>query len=256
MSKPFSLPLPPAPEAERKAFTARGSRLNRCPGCLMAVERCICDLRPENVSCRAQIWLLMHPEEIYKPTNTGRLLTDCLPDTQVFYWYRTEPNAQLLALLKDDQYQPFIIFPDDMEDYAHRVVQFDQVMALQAEYHDSCDKAGKTDQDNKSSNRSKIPVFIILDGTWRQARRMFRKSPYLADLPVLPLKTDRLTRYALRKPASEQHLCTVEVGIELLKQAGEIQAAEAVEGYFEAFNRRYAEARGLRDEVLERINRV
>lgn len=256
MSKPFSLPLPPAPEAERKAFTARGSRLNRCPGCLMALERCICNLRPENVSCRAQIWLLMHPEEIYKPTNTGRLLADCLPDTQVFYWYRTEPNVQLLALLKDDQYQPFIIFPDDMEDYAHRVVQFDQVMALQAEYYDSCDKAGKADQDNQRINRNKIPVFIILDGTWRQARRMFRKSPYLADLPVLPLKTDRLTRYALRKPASEQHLCTVEVGIELLKQAGEAQAAAAVEGYFDAFNRRYAEARGLREEVIERINRV
>jgi len=241
MSKPFSLPLPPAPEMPRKPFAARGSRVNRCSGCLMAQDFCICDLRPENVPCRAQIWLLMHPEEIYKPTNTGRLLADCLPDTQVFYWYRTEPNAQLLTLLQNDQYQPFIIFPDDMEDYAHRVVQFDQVM---------------THQNNKSDNSNKIPVFIILDGTWRQARRMFRKSPYLADLPVLPLKTDRLTRYALRKPASEQHLCTVEVGIELLKQAGEIQAAEAVEGYFDVFNRRYAESRGLREEVLERINRV
>lgn len=253
MSKSFSLPMPPAPDAERKTFAARGSRLNRCPGCLLAVDHCICDLRPENVPCRAQFWLLMHPEEIYKPTNTGRLLADCLPETRVFYWYRTEPNEQLLTLLEDDRYQPFIIFPDDMEDYAHRVVQFDQVTALQVGKEDD---SGQNNSDNKSGNCSKIPVFIILDGTWRQARRMFRKSPYLAELPVLPLKTDRLTRYALRKPASEQHLCTVEVGIELLKQAGEAQAAAAVEGYFDAFNRRYAEARGLREEVIERINRV
>lgn len=198
----------------------------------MALSACICDLRPDNVPCRARVWLLMHPEEIYKPTNTGRLLADCLPDTRVFYWYRTAPDAELLALLEDDQYQPFIIFPDDMEDYAHRVVSFEPVMA-------KCP--------------DKIPVFIILDGTWRQARRMFRKSPYLASLPVLPLKTDRLTRYALRKPASDQHLCTVEVGIELLKQAGEGIAAEAVEAYFSAFNRQYAESRGMRKEVLRRI---
>lgn len=98
-------------------------------------------------------------------------------------------------------------------------------------------------------------MFIILDGTWRQARRIFRKSPYLDNLPVLPLKTDRLTRYALRKPASDQHLCTVEVGIELLKQAGESEAADAVENYFAAFNRRYAESRGLREEVEARLNR-
>lgn len=234
MSKPFSLPMPAAPEAERKTFSARGSRVNRCSGCLMAVSSCICDLRPENVPCRARFWLLMHPEEIYKPTNTGRLLADCLPDTRVFYWYRTQPDPALLELLESDDYQPFIIFPDDMDDYAHRVVEYAPVME-------------RADQ--------KTPVFIILDGTWRQARRMFRKSVYLANLPVLPLKTDRLTRYALRKPASDQHLCTVEVGIELLKHAGEVQAAEAVELYFSEFNRRYAESRGLRPEVEQRLNR-
>ncbi|WP_086481816.1 tRNA-uridine aminocarboxypropyltransferase [Oceanospirillum sanctuarii] len=234
MSKPFSLPMPPAPDMPRKPFAARGSRVNRCTGCLMAKDFCICDLRPENVSCRAQVWLIMHPEEIYKPTNTGRLLADCLPETQVFYWYRTSPDPKLLALLADEQYQPFIIFPDDMEDYAHRVVSFEP---------------------EREKSPEKVPVFIILDGTWRQARRIFRKSPYLDNLPVLPLKTDRLTRYALRKPASDQHLCTVEVGIELLRQAGESEAVDAVENYFAAFNRRYAESRGLREEVEARLNR-
>ena len=234
MSKPFSLPMPPAPDTPRKPFAARGSRVTRCTGCLMAKNYCICDLRPENVRCRAQVWLIMHPEEIYKPTNTGRLLADCLPQTQVFYWYRTSPDLKLLALLADEQYQPFIIFPDDMEDYAHRVVSFEP---------------------EREKSPEKIPVFIILDGTWRQARRIFRKSPYLDNLPVLPLKTDRLTRYALRKPASDQHLCTVEVGIELLKQAGESEAADTVENYFAAFNRRYAESRGLREEVEARLNR-
>ena len=195
----------------------------------MPQRACICDYQV-SVRAKARFWLLTHAKEFYKPTNTGRLIVDTIQHSEVFSWKRTEPDLQFVSQLNDPSFDPYIVFPEG-ESYQHRMVEFEE-------------KPGRE------------PVFIILDGTWRQARRMFRKSPYLADLPVLPLKTDRLTRYALRKPASEQHLCTVEVGIELLKQAGETQAAEAVEGYFEAFNRRYAEARGLRDEVLERINRV
>lgn len=64
-----------------------------------------------------------------------------------------------------------MIFPDDQPDYADRVVDIDAVHA--------------------AKQQARIPVFIILDGTWRQARRMFRKSPYLDALPVLPLRTER-----------------------------------------------------------------
>lgn len=31
----------------------------------------------------------------------------------------------------------------------------------------------------------KPPLFIMLDGTWPEARKMFRKSPYLDNLPVI-----------------------------------------------------------------------
>ena len=29
-----------------------------------------------------------------KPTNTGRLIRDVLPDTEVFTWYRTTPDER------------------------------------------------------------------------------------------------------------------------------------------------------------------
>ena len=172
---------------------------------------------------------LTHPLEHHKPTNTGRLIRDVLPDTEVFTWYRTVPDTRLLALLDDARYAPFVIFPDDHEDYAHRVVGMDAVAERQGE--------------------GRVPVFIILDGTWRQARRIFRKSPYLAELPVLPLATERLTRYRLRKPASAAHLCTAEVAVELLRQAGDTQAAGLLDDYFDAFNDSYAASR--RHEKLE-----
>ncbi|HET8790478.1 MAG TPA: tRNA-uridine aminocarboxypropyltransferase, partial [Modicisalibacter sp.] len=129
----------------------------------------------------------------------------------------------LLALLEDAHYAPIIVFPDDQPDYAERVVGVDAV--------------------HTAKGNGLIPVFIILDGTWRQARCMFRKSSYLEHLPVLPLRSERLTRYHLRKPASAAHLCTAEVAAELLRHSGDEIAATVLDDYFDAFNDSYAASR-------------
>lgn len=210
------------PRPPRREFKARGSFVTRCEHCQLPVINCLC---PYQVTAQshAQVWLLTHPLEHFKPTNTGRLIRDVLPATQLFTWYRTAPDAQLAALLEDHRYAPFVIFPDDQPDYAERVVDMSAVHA--------------------ATESARIPVFIILDGTWRQARRMFRKSAYLDALPVLPLKTERETRYRLRKPASAAHLCTAEVAIELLRQGGDTSAANRLDDYFEVFNDSYAASR-------------
>ncbi|WP_084589416.1 tRNA-uridine aminocarboxypropyltransferase [Cobetia amphilecti] len=215
----------------RREFKARGSQVIRCEACRLPRLNCLC---PYQVTAESRIkfWLITHPLEHYKPTNTGRLISDVLAGTEVFSWYRVEPDPRLLALLEDERYQPFIIFPDDQPDYADRVVDVNAIAGVGA------DVATHT-----ASGEARIPVFILLDGTWRQARRIFRKSPYLDGLPVLPLHTQRLTRYHLRKPASEAHLCTAEVAAELLRQAGEENAASVLDDYFDAFNDCYRASR-------------
>lgn len=206
----------------RREFKARGSFVERCDGCRLPVLNCLCPYRVTATS-DAQVWLLTHPYEHNKPTNTGRLIADVLPQTQTFTWYRTAPEARLLELLADRRYVPYVVFPDDQPDYQHRVVDERAVVVAK--------------QDGF------IPVFILIDGTWRQARRIFRKSPYLENLPVLPLHTDRLTRYRLRKPASASHLCTAEVAAELLRNTGDVTAANVLDDYFDAFNESYAASR-------------
>lgn len=210
------------PRPPRREFKARGSFVVRCPGCQLPELNCLCPYAVRAES-EARVWLLTHPMEHHKPTNTGRLIRDVLPETEVFTWYRTAPDERLLALLDDPRYAPFVIFPDDQPDYAERVVGVDAVAEAKA--------AGRT------------PVYVLLDGTWRQARRIFRKSPYLDRLPVLPLHSERLTRYRLRKPASAAHLCTAEVAAELLRQGGDGSAAQALDDYFDAFNESYAASR-------------
>ncbi|WP_442488790.1 tRNA-uridine aminocarboxypropyltransferase [Halomonas litopenaei] len=209
------------PRPPRREFKARGSFVTRCAGCNLPELNCLCPYQAKADS-RVQVWLITHPLEHHKPTNTGRLIADVLAPTRVFTWYRTTPDEQLLALLADERYAPFVVFPDDQPDYADRVVEVEAVRRVP---------------------RERIPVLILLDGTWRQARRIFRKSPYLERLPVLPLRTDRLTRYRLRKPASEAHLCTAEVAAELLRQSGEEDAASVLDDYFDVFNHSYAASR-------------
>lgn len=206
------------PRPPRREFKARGSFVIRCEGCQLPELNCLCPYKVEAES-GVQVWLITHPLEHNKPTNTGRLIADVLAPTRVFTWYRTAPDETLLSLLADERYAPFVVFPDDQPDYAHRVVDIEAV---------------------KHERQQRIPVLILLDGTWRQARRIFRKSPYLDGLPVLPLHTQRLTRYRLRKPASDAHLCTAEVAAELLRQAGESEAANSLDDYFDAFNHSYA----------------
>lgn len=123
---------------ERRLFRARGSFAKRCDACLLPSLNCLCPYKV-NAQAHAEVWLIMHPNEAYKPTNTGRLIRDVLPSTRIFQWSRTEPDETLLTLLASKCYHPFLIFPDDQPDYADRVVRSADVLL------------GKT------------PVFIILD---------------------------------------------------------------------------------------------
>src|ERR1700758_5647334 len=135
-----------------KPFLARGgSTRERCRGCRLPVTHCACAWRA-SVPTRAGVCLLMADIEALKPTNTGWLVADVVPDTFAFGWARTEVDPALLALLDDPQWQPFVVFPGE---YAApgRVV------------HEATVDTGRR------------PLFILLDATWGEARKMFRKSP-------------------------------------------------------------------------------
>jgi hypothetical protein len=85
---------------------------------------------------------------------------------------------------------------------------------------------------------TKIPLFVMLDGTWREAKKMF-KSAYLETLPVLGIQPAQASRYALREAAHLHQLCTAEVAIEVLEMAGEITAKKQLADYFSQFRRAY-----------------
>jgi DTW domain-containing protein YfiP len=124
----------------------------------------------------------------------------------------------LLTLLADPQWQPYVVFPGEFVE-SSRVVT-----ALP-------DAPPGTAPDTVPRKR---PLFILLDATWPEARKMFRKSPYLDRFPVLSLQSEQLSNYRLRRSTREDHFCTSEVGALCLELA-----AQTLEAYLDVFTTRY-----------------
>ena len=204
-----------------KPFRARGGiKGARCAGCRLVPTHCMCHLRP-SLPTQVGMCLLMADIEALKPSNTGWLVADVVADSFAFGWTRTQADPALLTLLADPQWQPYVVFPGE---YAapERVVH----------------AVGR-----ESASSDKRPLFILLDGTWAEARKMFRKSPYSDLFPVLSLSPSQLSRYQLRRSRRDDHFCTSEVAALCLELAGEALVAETLDAYLDVYTHHYLRAK-------------
>lgn len=175
----------------------------------------MCHLRPETTS-KAGFLLLYYDDEILKPTNTGKLIADLFPDTYGFIWSRTEAEPKLLRLLQNPVWQSYVVFPseyvfDDRPVFENRI----------------------------TVPEGKRPLFILLDGSWREAKKMFRKSAYLSNLPVLSISVGQLSDYQVRKATRDHQLATAEVASFALKAFGELHNQRLLQTWFSVFTYRY-----------------
>jgi DTW domain-containing protein YfiP len=205
--------------ASAKPFVARGSGGGRCAGCRLIASHCLCASRPQLPRTRAGVCLVMGDIEALKPSNTGWLVADLVADTWAFGWSRTAVDPGLLALLADPQWQPYVVFPGEFVSPERVVTDLNAV------------------EDHAPRKR---PLFVLLDGTWSEARKMFRKSPYLDHLPVLSLHPEQVvSNYRLRRSARESHFCTSEVAALCLALAGEAHAADTLAAWLDVFTAHY-----------------
>jgi DTW domain-containing protein YfiP len=166
--------------------------------------------------------LIMADIEALKPSNTGWLVADVVADTFAFGWARTEVDPALLALLLDPQWQPYLVFPEAFVPGGRVVTEV---------------------QASSSNGNNKRPLFVLLDATWPEARKMFRKSPYLDKLPVLNVQSEQLSNYKLRRSQQDSHFCTSEVAALCLALGGEALAAQTLGAYLDVFTSHYLRAK-------------
>lgn len=131
---------------------------------------CICGLIPTLVT-RTRLALLIHHREANKPTNTGQLATRCIPRSTSEIIGLPERPAVMPRIEPDEQ--PLLLYP------AADAVAIDAY-----------------------ANSERPVVLIVPDGTWRQAHKMRRRVPGLAEVPCVILPEAGATQYRLR---SEHH---------------------------------------------------
>lgn len=186
--------------------------MSHCPTCGLT-HQCICHALPQTQS-QLSLALLTHNNEQHRDTNTGRFLAHSLPHCQVYPWSRTEPPKALLERIAQAN-NAYVLYPDDQSQSIESVLT--------------------PVQEQQGEN-----LFILLDGTWQEAKKMLRKSAWLDALQKVHFTPKHDSSYRLRRNQESGHLCTLEVGCELLELIGEqnhsTQLRQFLQHYMDAFH--------------------
>lgn len=185
------------------------SLYDNCSQCGLPSINCICD-KISKIRSHAKFWILSTEREFYRPSNTARLIKLSNPDsTEVFLWERTKFPEELIEKINDEKYIPYLLFPAEDDAAKNRKVIYKAI--------------------------GKIPAFIIIDGTWKEAKKIFKKSECLNKVQIISLEPNYKSKYDLRKGADSGHLCTIETAIEVLKLSNEIKSSKIVDEVYNLF---------------------
>lgn len=158
-----------------------------------------------------KITLLTHHKEIGKRSNTGQLVLEVLGSkAEQIRWDRINPPVRLLEEIEAGGVA--LVYPGA--------------------------------RDENEDDWSGIDHFILIDGTWHEARKIHQRSPYLQNVRRIGLKPGGKSAYNLRKNQKEACLCTAECVIEILRGKDELDDAERLQEAFLAFIRPSGVMRG------------
>ncbi|HEY0463471.1 MAG TPA: tRNA-uridine aminocarboxypropyltransferase [Polyangiaceae bacterium] len=142
-----------------------------CHRCLLQLEICVCSVLP-SVAARTEIILIRHITERLLTSNTGRFAALALS------------KSRILAYGGGDAFDATPL------------------------------SAPKTALLYCSGPPRPLPFIperlIVLDGSFRQARRMYKRVPELRDLPEFSLPAPPVTPTRLRRPTQPEGMSTIE----------------------------------------------
>lgn len=142
-----------------------------CFGCGLPKKVCSCRQVKASTSS-PHIVILRHPEERGRTLSTVSLIKQRYPEVLV-------KEGEVFHPLRVDN--PVLLFPGG-----------DNYIAEQKE------------------TLKKDKTFILLDATWRKAKKMMHVNPWLQALPRVSIEVGDLSRYLIRKVPNDQSLSTVE----------------------------------------------
>ena len=153
-----------------------------CPACERPASHCLCSLVPQ-LDSQTHLLVIQHPSEQRHPLNTARLLVRGLSNAELLVVERLPEDSVWYRQLQDPGWRNELLFPSP-----------DAALISEA-------------SDDERPRR-----LVLLDGTWRKARKILHLNPMLQRLPHVALPAGLHSRYRVRKAPMEGALSTVEAG--------------------------------------------
>lgn len=192
-----------------RSLTAKGQP-GRCQRCWILEAFCICAAAPA-VSTQTEVLVVRHERESWKSTGTARIAALAMPRLRILdFTENSEPaRSQLPQEVAEGTY---VLFPTE---------------------------------ESAPWDGAVVKKLVVLDGTWRQVRRMYAKLPALHAVPKLALP-DQLTKVLrLRESKFEGGRSTLEAIAEAIALLEGAPVAAPLHALHATYVERVFRARGV-----------
>ncbi|MFT6433324.1 MAG: DTW domain-containing protein YfiP [Candidatus Azotimanducaceae bacterium] len=151
-----------------------------CLGCGVPRKLCLCNQVEVN-RLQPPIIILRHPDERKKTLSTVSLIKQCYPE----------------VLVKEGE----VFSP----------IQYKNLALLFPETRTKANTMQSRSLSTHLDSRTEQQTLVLLDATWRKAKRMLHENVWLSVLPRVSLEPNKISNYLLRKVPNPSALSTVEV---------------------------------------------
>lgn len=182
----------------------RSTEQKRCLRCRIHTTLCFCEyLMP--IETQARVSLIMHHREEHLTSNTATLANKVLPNSQLFMRGLPENPFQFADLNSHEDELLLYLYPHEN--------------ALELNAH------------NFSFTEKKIHL-IVPDGSWAQARKVYRREKGMDQVQCVKLPPGFTSEYRLRKTHIPDGLSTYEA---IARAMGIIESTEVENKMMEVF---------------------
>ena len=164
-----------------------------CYRCFKPDLMCICrDITP--VATRFRLLILQHPVESRRTISTARIVSLSVTGSRLLVGVDFTNNSELARWVAPSEGPSYLVYPERGAPQVEELVEKEQGWP------------------------GLSPLFILIDGTWGQAKKIKNQNPVLASIPRVGMRPDFESNYRIRKQPRANCLSTVEATALLLSK--------------------------------------
>ncbi len=157
-----------------------------CYRCRRAQRVCLCGAI-EPIAPAAKVVFLQHPREARNVVGTTRIAHLALAGSRLFQGVDFTDDAHVMRALADEAAHSAVVYPGP----------------------------GARPAEELAAREGPLTLWII-DGTWSQARKIWKQNPWLQRLPAYRLAPEAPGNYRIRKEPAAHCLATIEATAQIL----------------------------------------